>query len=356
MYDPDKSKAVTKRLVQPGPRPSLPSPELGSMRILEMRLVHQWVTETCNTMSSAKVPAMAKMWGVSVPKMAFEYEPLLHTLLALGAAHRSTLLPHEASALRPVYHGYIDSAVRKHRPVTASLDNTTTDAVCFNTVLLSLYTLFLRSEPSTLPYDPPVMWLTLAQGIRTVIKSAYEKLVANNSALCPLLFAAPDVWRSPDREQRIYNGPQKPLQFLLHYRPEDDGMDKETLEVYEEAVAYIERFYIAVQKGEEDYMLRRMFCGFPPVIPQAYIAYVAARRPRALIILAYAFALVHEHEDIWWLRGIPAREVEGINGIVPAEWKWLMIWPLHVISTGSAQGQEVPIPRTSTVLSGLSTP
>ncbi|CAG8040331.1 unnamed protein product [Penicillium salamii] len=356
MYNPDKPKAVTRRVVQPSPRPSLPSPELGSMRILEMRLVHQWVTETCNTMSSAKIPTMARMWGVSVPKMAFEYEPLLHTLLALGAAHRSTLLPQEASALRPVYHGYIDSAIQRHRPVTAQLDETTTDAVCFNTVLLSLYTLFLRSEPSKLPYNPPVMWLTLAQGIRTVIKSVYTQLVANNSPLCPLLFAAPDVWRSADREERIYTGPMKPLQFLLHYRQEDDAMDQATLEVYEEAVAYIERFYIAVQKGEEDYLLRRMFSGFPPVIPQAYIGYVAARRPRALVILAYAFALIHEHDDIWWLRGIPAREVEGINSLIPPDWKWLMIWPCHVIAVGSAQGQEVPIPRTSTVVSEVHTP
>ena len=358
MYNPENptTKALTKRSAQPSLKPSLPSPELGSMRVLEMRLVHHWVTETCDTMSSAHVPAIRNMWGVSVPQMAFEYEPLLHTLLALGAAHRATLLPQEAGSLRPVYHGYIDSAIRQHRPVTANLDNTTTEAVCINSVLLSLYTLFLRSEPSALPYDPPVMWLTLAHGIRTVMKSVYHRLVANNSPLCPLLFAQPAVWKDEDRAQRIYNGPMKPFQFILRYRQEDDRMDKETLEVYEEAVAYLERIYISVQKGEVGFVLRRMFCGFPPVVPQAFISFVAERRPRALVILAYNFALIKEHENIWWLRGIPEREVHGLNSIIPPEWKWMMIWPLHVISTGSAQGEEVPIPRTSPVLSEALTP
>jgi hypothetical protein len=326
------------------------------MRILEMRLIHHWVTETCNTMSSAQVPAMRNMWGVSVPQMAFEYEPLLHTLLALGAAHRATLLPQEASSLRPLHHAYIDSAIRQHRPVWANLDNSTTEAVCINTVLLQLYTLFLRSEPSTLPYDPPIMWLTLAHGIRTVMKTAYERLVANNSPLCPLLFAAPQVWNSADRAQRVYHGPLKPLQFLLHYRQEDECMDTETLEVYEEAVAYMERFYISVQKDEPGYILRRMFCGFPPVVPPEFIRFVAERRPRALVILAYAFALVKEHENIWWLRGIPEREVHGLNSIIPPEWKCMMIWPLHVISTGSAKGEELPIPSTSPVRLEVLTP
>ncbi|KAJ6044378.1 hypothetical protein N7460_005733 [Penicillium canescens] len=116
------SKAISRRDAQANPTPSLPSPELGAMRILEMRLIHQWVTETCNTMSSAQVESVRKMWGMPVPQLAFEYEPLLHTLLALGAAHRATLLPQEASSIRPVYHGYIDSAIRQHRPVTANLD------------------------------------------------------------------------------------------------------------------------------------------------------------------------------------------------------------------------------------------
>ncbi|KAJ5852206.1 uncharacterized protein N7529_011591 [Penicillium soppii] len=357
MYNPQKStpKALVRRSAQPSVKPSLPSPELGSMRIMEMRLIHHWVTETCATMSSAQVPAIGKMWGVSVPQMAFEYEPLLHTLLALGAAHRARLLPQEASSMRPIYHGYIDSAIRQHRPVTANVDSTTTDAVCMNTVLISLYTLFLRSEPSTLPYDPPVMWLTLAYGIRTVLQSVYHRLVANNSPLCPLLFAQPHVWNSADRTLRIYLGPMKPLQFLLHPQG-DDCHDKETLDVYEEVAAYLERFYIAVQKGEPAHVLRRLFSGFPPVVPEAYIRFVAERRPRALVMLAYCFALIKGNEDIWWLRGIPEREVQGLNSIIPPEWRWMMIWPLHVVSTGSAQGQEVSISTASPFLSHVPTP
>ncbi|KAJ5294661.1 hypothetical protein N7508_009482 [Penicillium antarcticum] len=278
-------------------------------------------------MSSAQVDSVREMWGVSVPQLAFEYEPLLHTLLALSAAHRATLLPQEASSLRPVYHGYIDSVIRQHRPVTANLDNNVTEAVCINTVLLSLYTLFLRSEPSTAPYEAPVMWLSLSHGIRLVLKTVYNQLITENSALCPLLQAQPAIWKTADRTQRAYNGPMKPFQFLLSYRQEDDCMDSAAVTVYEEGVDYLERFYIAVQRGEPDHVLRRMFIGFPPVVPRPFISFVAEKRPRALVIMAYLFALVKQFDDVWWLRGIPEREVRGINSILPAEWKHMMNWP-----------------------------
>jgi hypothetical protein len=72
--------------------------------------MHHWVTTTAETMASAQLAGVREMWSVAVPQMAFEYQPLLHILLALGAAHRTTLLPDEANSMCPVYHAYIDSA------------------------------------------------------------------------------------------------------------------------------------------------------------------------------------------------------------------------------------------------------
>ncbi|GLI78087.1 hypothetical protein PoHVEF18_006386 [Penicillium ochrochloron] len=139
-------------------------------------------------MSSAQLTPVREMWSISVPEMAFEYEPLLHTLLAFGAAHRATLLPGEAPSLRPVYHGYIDSALKGHRPVTAQLDG-----------------------------------------------------------------------RQPE------------------------------------------------------FVIRKIFNGFPPVVPKLFLDFVVEKRPRALAILAHLFALAKSVDNIWWLRGIPEQEVRGID-------------------------------------------
>lgn len=303
--------------------------------------MHQWITATAATMNPAQLDNVREMWTVSVPQMAFEYEPLLHTLLALGAAHRASVLPNEANNLRPVYHAYIHSALQRHRPATANLDNTTSESVCLNAVLISLYTLFLRSEPSSEPYEPPILWLSMSSGIRTVLKSVYHTLVRNNSRLCPLLLAQPTLW---NQTSTFYKGPAHPFQFLLDYRPSDEVMDEDTVTAYAETIAYVERFYICVQNREPEYVLRKTFSGFPPIVPTAFLGFVAEKRPRALAILAYHFSLVKSVDNVWWLRGIPEREVRGIASIMPEEWKWTMAWPLNLVSELSGRENEYPTP------------
>ncbi|KAJ5084565.1 hypothetical protein NUU61_009144, partial [Penicillium alfredii] len=320
-----------RQLIQNNPKPALRAPEMGAMRILELRLMHHWVTETAGTMSSAQVSSVRDMWGMSVPQMAFEYEPLLHTLLALGAAHRATLLPQEANQLRPVYHGYIDSALQRHRQLTANLDTAASESTCLNAVLISLYTLFLRSEASTGPYEPPLLWMSMQRGIRTVMRTVYHQLIRSNSLLCPLLLAQPTLW-DLQRGGHVYTGPFKPFHFLLDYRPGQEEVDNETAETYQQAVAYLENLYISVQLGETGFVVRKMFNGFPAVLPMRFIELISHRRPRALVILAHLFACAKSSEDIWWLRGIPEREINGINSIIPPEWEWTMTWPLQVIS------------------------
>lgn len=99
-YEPSQTKSATSLAIVsqrngktiPTLRPALPSPKRSAIRILDLRLMHHYVTETASTMSSAELPTVRAMWDVTVPQISFEYEPLLHTLLALEAAHRSTLL------------------------------------------------------------------------------------------------------------------------------------------------------------------------------------------------------------------------------------------------------------------------
>jgi hypothetical protein len=280
-------------------------------------------------MSSADLPAVHEMWSVAVPEMAFEYEPLLHTLLALGAAHRATLFPDQANSLRPIQHAYIDFALQEHRPITADLNGNTSEAVCVNAVLLSLYTLFLRSEPSSDSYEPPLLWLSVARGIRTILKTVYHQLVQSDSKLKPLLLAKPVLFHEGLSN---FKGSAKPFHFILEYRLYEEEIDEKTQKAYSESINYLECLYTASKPPAPTWILRKMFTGFPPMVPRRFCELVTEKRPRALVILGYLFALAKKVENVWWLQGIPEREVRGIESIIPAEWKWTMVWPLNLIA------------------------
>ncbi|KAJ6102198.1 hypothetical protein N7486_004625 [Penicillium sp. IBT 16267x] len=254
----------------------------GGLPVLQLRLMHHWVTATAATMSSADLPAVLEMWSVAVPEMAFEYEPLLHTLLALGAAHRATLFPDEANSLRPIQHAYIDFALQQHRPITADLDGNTSEA-----------------------------------------------LIQSESKLKPLLLAKPVLFHEGLSN---FKGPATPFHFLLEYRRDEEKIDEKTRNAYSESIDYLECLYTASNSPTPTWILRKLFTGFPPMVPRRFCELVTEKRPRALVILGYLFALAKKVENIWWLLGIPEREVRGIESIIPAEWKWTMVWPLNLIA------------------------
>jgi hypothetical protein len=167
----------------------------------------------------------------------------------------------------------------------------------------------------------------MSRGIRTVIKDVYHQLVGSKSHICPLLLAQPTLWF-----QETYKGPENPFHFLLVYRRDEEEMNERIEEAYSGAIAYLERMYLTALTSEPGWVIRKMFTGFPPVVPGEFIGLVQEERPRALAILAYLFALGKKIDDTWWLRGIPEREVRGINSIMLPEWKWIMVWPLNIIS------------------------
>ncbi|OJJ29680.1 hypothetical protein ASPWEDRAFT_177419 [Aspergillus wentii DTO 134E9] len=315
-FDPRAKKA----------RRDAPSSDFGSIQTTDLRLMHHYATETAATLSSAHFPAVRAMWAIDVPEMAFEYEPLLHTLLALAAVHRATLRPDETDQLRPVQQAHIDKALQHHRSITANLAETISESVCVNTILISLYTLTLRAEAPMEPYEPPLLWMNMSHGIRTMLRMVYDQLIESKSRIFPLLVAQPIVHGTG----KDSSSPDNPFQFLLHCHRDEEDMDESLLDVYKDAIAYLETNLNAIKRKESDFDIRKRFSAFPAVFTHCFIQLVSEKRPRALVILAYLFALVKGAEDSWWLRGIPEREVRGINSIMPLHWKWAMAWPLHL--------------------------
>ncbi|GKZ26414.1 hypothetical protein AbraCBS73388_002499 [Aspergillus brasiliensis] len=304
-------------------------------------------------MGTAQIPSVRRMWERSVPEMAFEYQPLLSTLLAVAAAHRARLVPAEAEEMSCVQGGFIAKAVEGHRVETAKLAlystsrsgdraGGVTETLCMNAILISLYTLASRLECAgggggggMGEYEPPNLWLNMARGVRTVVSMVYYRLVEERARIAPLLVARPVVHRG-DVEVRD-GGPkggmsvEGELRFLVEVFPCAEEGSEEVMRVYAQCVGYLEGLLMAVRMGESGYDIRKRFSSFPSMVPGEFLGLVAQRRPRALVILAFLFALVKGAEDVWWLMGIPEMEVRGIDSILPEEWRELMRWPVGVV-------------------------
>ncbi|KAH8700755.1 hypothetical protein BGW36DRAFT_135228 [Talaromyces proteolyticus] len=300
--------------------------------LLSLRLLHHYLTHTSGTLSMAGDPQVRRMWDITVPEMAFEHKPLLYTLFAVSALHQSKSMLMEHKCWNS-HQFYLDLALFQHKKALAESAGPKFESICMTTILISFYTLALRSNMPTGPYEPPMLWLSMSRGIRPVLTQVYDRLTMPGGRLLPLLRAKPVIEHLPD-ENQLENNAKGTFSFLLHCQADIEYVDQVSMDAYKYGVSYLDVMYLALRNHESEFQIRKRLCAFPPIMTERFLQLLYQRRPRALVILAYLFALVSGADNVWWLRGIPEQEIRGINSIMPAEWRWAMKWPLNVIESG----------------------
>ena len=342
---------------------ALPSPpddttlsahETEGRRLLELRLLHCYLTDVVRSLYSDDPNDPVKnVWSSMVPTLAFRHPFLLHALLSTAALYLS-VTTHEssscictgakgtdesaigndklsnASSNSAAHQYYLNLALQKQREAIAHLTPENVDAATFATLLIANQCFLLTDSLEREPYTPPYRWMLLASATPTVVVTAAD-MVGPNSPVKALIkgyeFLSPPltVERAENRES---------FQNLLHWEhyPEPE-FSRQVQEAYEEALNYLGSILIAIQNNEDQSRLCRRLLGFAPLAPKLFLEFLEKKRPRALVILAHLFAMTQVVDHVWWFRGAGKRHVHGIQSIVPDDWQWAMDWPLDFLAS-----------------------
>lgn len=65
-------------------------------------------------------------------------------------------------------------------------------------------------------------------------------------------------------------------------------------------------------------------------MPKSFLQMALANNPRALLVLAYFFALASRLKSVWWLGDVPERGLRKTFAALPKEWKTLMCKPFDI--------------------------
>lgn len=171
------------------------------------------------------------------------------------------------------------------------------------------------------------------------MQHVYWRFLYSDTRIQPLLVVSTGMFPSKDQLQK---SDVAPFDFLLKCHNEDGDLDPASLQAYRACTLRLNVALEAVQRGVSEFSLRQWFTCLGAVVPERFIQLLSEKKPRALVILAYHFAMVHSAQNIWWLEGLPAQEVRGINDILPSKWKWAMTWPLRVTDGRKIEACELP--------------
>ena len=306
-------------------------PESAQRRLLELRLLTQWVTKSAFTFpgSGEKDYREAMLFGV--PKSALESPAWLNIVLAFSAIHiaKTSSSPTEQREFMDVFHKYLDLGLQEHRRDVDNLCREKANAVCVTSSLVRNCMQAMFQDRDLVPYSPPSQYLHMSNGSGNVFKTAWSWVSEDKTCLAWRLgTTGPDL---SDLKELFGEKKRKGFTHLLHRSPADvkfEPWDTETQSAYELTLSFIGGIQIAVDDGERPEHTFRRIIAFPMFIPKRFIELVEERQPRALVFLAHYFSFLSRLRGIWWVGDAGRREIGAIQEVLESPWVEQLDWPL----------------------------
>ena len=287
-------------------------------RALELKLMHHFTANTAKTFSDFEEQKNA--WQVVIPTLAYDSQYLMDAILAVSALHMRALHPDDHTLIR-ASHSYMASALAQYSSLLrGGVSEQNAEALFATSALIAFQASASRRFEEAGNYNLPVVWFHSFQGVKTVVMASWLWL-RSSSKVFPIINSQPALSLNLDPERNSFFAPLLDgIEEQISQIPEEER--GETKRSYEHAVAFLNW---AHKKPD-----RARILGFAATVSRRFVELIAEHDPRALVIISCFFAMTKVVDDVWWLHGLAKREVTGIFGLVPQEWRGKMEWSYSI--------------------------
>ncbi|KAE9372815.1 hypothetical protein N431DRAFT_245632 [Stipitochalara longipes BDJ] len=316
-------------------------PETRHRRLLELRLLHQWVTKTALSLNTeaALGEALSKEerdnWIDDQSNIAFANDSALYMLYSVSALHLARYEPHNFE-LQEAYRQYFAIGLRKHSVDVSDLSKANADVVCMTSSLIRVSASPSHQERNLDPYTPPTQWIQLSRGAGRSFKAAIDLFGDDERSLSLHARIYKRIRGSSDWGSLFVESNRQGLLHLLRPArdPTAEPWDSKIEQAYKSTLSLIGSVQLAIAQSERQVDILRRLLVFPMLLEKPFIDLVEEGQPRALVLIAYYFAMLTTFSHVWWIGETGKREIKGIQSIISAEWSDLMTWPLTMVQEG----------------------
>ncbi|KAL1838831.1 hypothetical protein VTJ49DRAFT_2188 [Mycothermus thermophilus] len=334
--------AHTPSATSPDPFPYLtrfvtgPCEEDTANWVVDLELLHHFTLFTYNTfVKDPESAAIAHLWRVEVPKLAFAHVFLLHQILAIAAYHLAYLKPESRAtySLRASHHQ--NAGIRQMRHALSDITPSNCHALFASSSLLWIGSLAASSvnRPAGGPVvDDLVDVMILVKGIGSVLYSSHDVL---QSGPLSEMFA-------------LHQGPEHPnpaldrvvlavADFLVEIaETEPDGRVRAI--VHADAYRLVTAIRDALVKTPAPEY--RVVASWPIQMSDDLIPLLRQRNQAALALLSYYCVVFHaaEMQGYWFMQGWSEGVIQDITKTVTGPWKRHSAWAQGWITGHSVMG------------------
>lgn len=181
-------------------------------RLLELRLMHHFITVTSKTLNIA-APVAEAVWRDAVPQIAFaaDSQHLADGILAVAALHLRSLSPRDQEVIR-ASHSYMASSLREYSDVlTRGINASNAESLFLTSTLIAIQStatrVFTKDESIVVShpadgssivrnratlggYGLPLSWFHSFQGVKAVTAASWQWL-RHSSTVIPIINSQP---------------------------------------------------------------------------------------------------------------------------------------------------------------------
>lgn len=322
------------------------APPLGQKDLQELELLHHHVYFLPTIyMERDALTSCRTWWMATVSKSSAIAESVKDLVLSISSAHLSHL--RERKEFKEKSIAYYLRSVANHRRLVDKVvkgsdfcDVDTLDAVAFTSFSLSV-----RAKITTLELVDSyqnlcnlLSWFDTARGhgdlstwivgsphLSSFIDTPYFKIVMTQHST--MVGSIPKYMSYCDRRPNLdlFNH----LYGLIHL----ETSDQKDLAVIWLILKRLEWMYMYWMAESEDVALLSIFMANSFFVPKILTTLAHRKSPAAIAILLYYICAERERafSHIWWLTGHVDERVESIASLLPADWQWIVAWPLGVV-------------------------
>lgn len=267
---------------------------------------HYTYMHVAGAQSATTDPRVRQMWTYDVPQRAVGCEFLMQAILSFAALHLHIYTPNDTK-MRDLSHHYFGTALRMFTQSLSTLDSHNADMAFAASVLIQFQVFMNWKDPcgdSSADYEPPVTWLEMCQGVASLLKSGLRSM--QYSCMRPLIETGPHLLStgggiyplSHTQAAAAVEEYAPPFEAMAEFLQADSSQEKPILDETFRLIHSLYEFHIT---GDCKAWTRRRLLTFPIAVKGGFVELLRLSDPRALVIMAYYFAVMKMVDDIWWL-------------------------------------------------------
>jgi Fungal specific transcription factor domain len=312
---------------------------LDASNTLALRLMHHYtVSIGFNRLSvcSENSRLINSLWEVDIPSMAFTSEIVMNALLGISAWHLWAMNPQDQTSIM-ASRAYFGKAIKQQRIALEKNDEQELTSIFITGMVLAHHNWLLsHTNDGFHKRHLNLETLHLCNGFLALGK----KLSSTWSKYKDLCVTPTNTYlHLPQYNSFTKRVIQDSRRLLEHLQKA--GISQEHKEVYRQAITEVLNIYTLIANTSEDVPTKETtVVNVLHRLPSSFTSLLQQQEPMAVGILARVWAslaLLKNSSTAWYIHGagdfqVYRLAVGGIMNLIPPDWKWIMDWPLEIIS------------------------